>query len=194
MSSRSPARTDPPSVRFLTERQDYIHAYHALLRTMPWRFRVRKEASWFIFACALGFGGLLLLRLLAALLGRPDALSGPVGWLVLALLVIGARSLLVERTARKYADQRLAALTEQGELHEHRFSIEPDGLRERCVNRDLLHPWSSIERVRRTRTQLHLFTSPLAAHTIPLRAFTTSDSAERFIAAAHEAMAAHRSA
>lgn len=183
-----------PSVRFTPEREDYVRGYNALRRSLPPRHRLRDEAVRIGVVLGLSLVGLVFFLVIIQFTGRGADIRDPWTWITFLAIAAVLRYRLLQSAAQSYADRQMRLATEQRERHKHSYTVQPDGLREHGNRVDRLHPWTSFQRVARTNSHILLFTSPTDALMLPVDAFSSANEADRFAAAASEAVERSRSA
>ncbi|MEO8192408.1 MAG: YcxB family protein [Gemmatimonadales bacterium] len=119
-----------------------------------------------------------------------------VSWtfLVVGFVVISVAQWLLFRWLTRRAI--LSLLKEEkpdaGQLGTHALELDDTGLVESTVVGQSRTSWAGVNRVEQNEKYIYIYTSPVGAHIIPKRAFTTADAADGFYRTASE-RAANRS-
>jgi len=69
---------------------------------------------------------------------------------------------------------------EKGQLGKHRIVLSENGLVESTAVGESRTSWAGVERVEQSPDYIYVYTSPVAAHVIPKRAFKDAEEAEAF--------------
>jgi hypothetical protein len=157
---------------------DDLYAFHwraAFKSPLGRRARRKVYAGWLL--------ALLLISALPAI--GPDGLvisRANFGFLLVALpIVILAQWYLERRLIRRAILQLLKQEKPgKGQLGRHRLVLSEDGLAERTVVGESRTSWAGVDRIEQSPEYIFVYTSPIAAHVIPKRAFRNVQEAQAF--------------
>jgi hypothetical protein len=83
----------------------------------------------------------------------------------------------IKRNAKKI----YAAAKSQGILGEHTLTLAAEGFTTACSANESKINWSGVERIDSDEQYIYIYTSPLQAHVIPKRAFSSDEEAMTFL-------------
>jgi hypothetical protein len=86
----------------------------------------------------------------------------------------------IKRNAKKI----YAASKSKGILGEHQLTVEPNGIATWSPANESKIAWYGVERIESDDQYIYIYTSPLQAHVIPKRAFSSVEEAKSFLEAA----------
>ena len=103
-------------------------------------------------------------------------------FLLIAFPVVAALQWLLERGLLRHAILQLVRKEkpERGNLGRHHVALSESGVHERTAVGESRTSWSGLDRVERDPHYIFVYTSPVAAHVIPRRAFRDGVEAEAF--------------
>lgn len=85
------------------------------------------------------------------------------------------------RAIKRNAKKIYAAAQSQGILGEHTLTLATEGFATSCSANESRISWSGVERIDSDEQYIYIYTSPLQAHVIPKRAFSSAAEAVTFL-------------
>ena len=151
------------------------------------RRRMKVYGYWFL--------ALLLFAIVPAIGSDGFALARvSVGFLLISFPVMVALQWYLERRLLRRAILQLLdqEQPERGQLGRHSLELSETGVRERTAVGESRTSWVGVDRVEEDPQYLYLYTSPVAAHVIPKRAFRDAAQAAEFSRRLHAGKASSR--
>lgn len=105
-------------------------------------------------------------------------------FVVFSLLSIFGYPMYYRWAIKRNAKKIYAAAQSQGILGEHTLTLGAEGFATSCSANDSRVSWSGVERIDSDEQYIYIYTSPLQAHVIPKRAFSSDEEASSFMQAA----------